>query len=60
MEVLDPSHREVTLCVVVITVSGEIRPGDDPKFAAYGFPQPHINGVYVRNGSNPEFNIKVK
>ena len=59
VEVVDHSHRDIPLCVVVITVRGEVGVGEDPKFAACSLSQHQLNGQYVREDAHPDYNVKV-
>ena len=60
VEVVDHSYRDVPLCVVVVTVRGEVRAGEDPKFAVCSFPHQQVNGHYVRRGTDPDYNVKIR
>ena len=60
VEVVDHSYRDVPLCVVVVTVRGEVRAGEYPKFAVCSFPHHQVNGHYVRRGSDPDYNVKIR
>ena len=59
VEVVDHAYRDVPLSVVVVAVIGEVGAGEDPKYAVCSLPQYEVNGLYVRKGVDPDYNVKI-
>ena len=60
VEVVDHTYRDVPLSVIVVAVIGEVGAGEDPKYAVCSLPQYGVNGLYVRKGVDPDYNVKIR